>query len=427
MNQQKSRVVQDRIYGSVTLHGPAVDIIDTTRFQGLREIRQLGWAYLVHPAAVHTRFEHPIGAYHLLQQVVRRMKTRGELTSVSEEEILLALLAMLTHDVGHHHGAHVLEEYGLKGVDHEKAGERWIIEGEIGEILHTLGIEGAAEEIARIIRHESDNPLSGLVAGAVDCDRKDYMQRDAVCCNLGIGFNQGRLVDSLTLVDHPETGKPTVAVLAKGVESLDQMQFLRYQLYRICYWHPVVRSASAMGRSVILQSLALGLTTVSEVQTWVDAEMFYVLKDRLKDRRGAEYMRLKALLERLRHRRLHKVAMKAPMRSLPRVHPTQAMEIERYFARKFGMSEGDVLLDVPHKPGMYEPDVHVVRKDGSLVHRSELTPDDGYTANVSAEAMYQGSGKICLFVADSSIKIDPDEFLLEARAILDDVGESCVI
>lgn len=405
-------VINDPLYGSIVLRGAATEIIDTPRFQKLRDIRQLGYAYLVYPTAEHTRFQHPVGAYHLFVKTAEHLMARGDLTPDDEEAIALGSLSMLTHDVGHFPGAHVLEEYGLHEVDHERAGERWIAQGEIGEILSRIGIPNAAERVAAIIRHEGDHPLFDFVAGEVDADRSDYMKRDAFYCGLEVSYNQNRLLESLTIGTHPKTGKPSLMLMERGLNSLDQMLFLRYNLYSQCYWHPVVRSASAMARTILLQSIRHGIATVDEVQSWSDKQMFHVLNDRLEGKKSPELCQLRSLLSRLETRQLHHVAVQAPIGTLPRVTPAEALEVERYFADKFGLQEGDVLLDVPHKPGMYEPDIWIQMKNGDILHRSELSAGEHkFTANASADAWYAASGSIALFVSDPNIELSVDVFL----------------
>ena len=61
------KIFKDNIYGFVPIKHPiALKIIDTYEFQRLRFIRQLGFAHFIFPGAHHTRFEHSIGTYHII-------------------------------------------------------------------------------------------------------------------------------------------------------------------------------------------------------------------------------------------------------------------------------------------------------------------------------------------------------------------------
>ena len=68
-------------------------------FQRLRGIKQLAMTYLVYPSALHTRFEHSIGAYHLCVRYLESLTRIPEFNSACspiEETIKTAL--MLTPD-----------------------------------------------------------------------------------------------------------------------------------------------------------------------------------------------------------------------------------------------------------------------------------------------------------------------------------------
>ena len=53
--------IYDPIHGFIEIPPLMQKIIDTTEFQRLRDLKQLGAVQFVYPSATHTRFEHSIG------------------------------------------------------------------------------------------------------------------------------------------------------------------------------------------------------------------------------------------------------------------------------------------------------------------------------------------------------------------------------
>ena len=99
-------MLYDIIHGNISLCETAKKIIDTVEFQRLREIKQLGCCYLVFPCAVHTRFEHSIGVYHLSKKYVDILNVDGKY--FTEREKLCISIAGLIHDIGHGPYSHAL-------------------------------------------------------------------------------------------------------------------------------------------------------------------------------------------------------------------------------------------------------------------------------------------------------------------------------
>ena len=58
-------LIFDNIHGYIEISPLAKQFIDTREFQRLRHIHQTGALCFVFPTAVHKRFEHSIGTYHL--------------------------------------------------------------------------------------------------------------------------------------------------------------------------------------------------------------------------------------------------------------------------------------------------------------------------------------------------------------------------
>ena len=64
--QNKKKIINDPVYGFVNIPYELVfDLIEHPYFQRLRRIKQLGLSYYVYPGAMHTRFQHVIGAMSL--------------------------------------------------------------------------------------------------------------------------------------------------------------------------------------------------------------------------------------------------------------------------------------------------------------------------------------------------------------------------
>ena len=62
----ESREIRDPVHGFIRLDEKESEILDTPVFQRLRRIRQLAFAYLVYPGALHTRFGHSL-ELHMFQ------------------------------------------------------------------------------------------------------------------------------------------------------------------------------------------------------------------------------------------------------------------------------------------------------------------------------------------------------------------------
>ena len=60
------------------------EIISHPYFQRLRHIKQLGLTDYVYPGRLHTRFQHALGAMHLMGKVLDNLRLKG--VEISNEE-----------------------------------------------------------------------------------------------------------------------------------------------------------------------------------------------------------------------------------------------------------------------------------------------------------------------------------------------------
>lgn len=111
--------LKDPIYGYIEIEESIMySVVDTPTFQRLRNIVQTSYAPL-YSAAVHNRFIHSLGVYHLgqiaYQAVERSIHENQEIKDIKELGRYgeLFRLACLLHDVGHAPFSHTGEEYYL--------------------------------------------------------------------------------------------------------------------------------------------------------------------------------------------------------------------------------------------------------------------------------------------------------------------------
>src|SRR6056297_2541958 len=115
----KRKIINDPVYGFININDDILyDLIEHPYLQRLRRIKQLGLTHLVYPGAMHTRFQHTIGAMHLMQEAVEILRLKGHEITKEENEGVLA--AILLHDIGHGPFSHALENTIITNTNHEK-------------------------------------------------------------------------------------------------------------------------------------------------------------------------------------------------------------------------------------------------------------------------------------------------------------------
>ena len=87
MNDYK--IINDPVFGFIRVpRGLLLDIVKHRLFQRLSRIKQLGMASVVYPGAQHTRFQHSLGAFHLMSEAILSLQQKGIFIFDSEAEAL---------------------------------------------------------------------------------------------------------------------------------------------------------------------------------------------------------------------------------------------------------------------------------------------------------------------------------------------------
>ena len=66
------KIINDPVFGFIKIpKGILYGIVEHPLFQRLNRINQLGLASVVYPGARHTRFQHSLGAFHLMSEAIQ--------------------------------------------------------------------------------------------------------------------------------------------------------------------------------------------------------------------------------------------------------------------------------------------------------------------------------------------------------------------
>src|ERR1043166_6680007 len=84
-----------------------VRLVDSSEFQRLRRIKQLGLALYTYQGAEHSRFTHSLGVMFVMRRVLERL---GRRHAIPERVRCVALCSALLPDIGHGPFSHVIEK-----------------------------------------------------------------------------------------------------------------------------------------------------------------------------------------------------------------------------------------------------------------------------------------------------------------------------
>ena len=230
----KRKIVNDPVYGLINIPSEIIyDIIEHRYFQRLRRIKQLGLTDFVYPGAVHTRFQHTLGAVHLIGLAIETLRSKNVFVSKEEEEAVS--LAILLHDIGHGPFSHTLENIITKSYGHEDLSLLYM--KELNKEFN--GKLKFAIEIFENKYHKKF--LHQLVSSQLDVDRLDYLRRDSFYTGVSEGvIGSDRIIKMLNVVNDQ------LVVEAKGIYSIEKFLIARWLMYWQVYLHKTVVSAEQL-------------------------------------------------------------------------------------------------------------------------------------------------------------------------------------
>ena len=236
---KEAKIINDPVFGFIKIpRGLLYGIVEHPLFQRLNRINQLGLASVVYPGARHTRFQHSLGAFHLMTEAVLSLQQKGIFIFDTEAEAVQA--AILMHDIGHGPFSHVLEDTLIHGISHEDIS--LLMMEEINQHFN-----GQLNLAISIFKGEyPKNFLHQLISSQLDMDRLDYLRRDSFYTGVTEGnIGSARIIKMLNVVDD------TLVVDHKGIYSLENYLTTR----RLMYWQVYLHRTSVAYEKVLVNLL----------------------------------------------------------------------------------------------------------------------------------------------------------------------------
>lgn len=241
----KLKIINDPVYGFIKIPYEIIfDLMEHPWFQRLRRIRQLGMTHFVYPGANHTRFQHAVGAMHLMGQAIDIIRSKGH--AITDEEAQAVTMAILLHDIGHGPFSHSLEQSLIMDTSHETLS---------GWYMEQLNVQfnGALETAIRIFRNQYPKKfLHQLVSSQLDMDRLDYLKRDSFFT----GVTEG-VIGSDRIIKMLNVRNDQLVVDEKGIYSIEKFLIARRLMYWQVYLHRTVVSSEQVLVMMLKRARAL--------------------------------------------------------------------------------------------------------------------------------------------------------------------------
>ncbi len=299
-------MVPDSMWGQIHIYPWETVLIDSPLMQRMRQIHQLGSAFLVYPSAIHDRFTHSLGVSYLAESLMDRLQARlkYKMTQdddyslddiVSLKDLYTVKMAGLLHDIGHcmfsHYSEGALKPYldevypemaadiPNKPATHELLGYMILVSDYFNRYWQEVIVPvfrrwkvakrdiPNPKDIGKIITGNFVSPekrfLTEIINGPYDMDRLEYMQRDSQMAGLSIAYDKDRYFSKLILHKQKNSKNLTIWTLAMkqgGVYAAEQVIMGKMLMFPYIFQHNKVL-ASGFLLSRIIELLVEGKTT----------------------------------------------------------------------------------------------------------------------------------------------------------------------
>lgn len=384
---------------TVRVAPPFNAIVNHPAFQRLRRLQQLTLVSQTFPDATHTRFAHSLNTFHLAKRFIlglsREATFRLMFTPKDTEHVLAAALL---HDLGQYPFTHTIEDLRkigtkfnaphLKAILHDQEMAEQYLDRKDGttksirQILESAGY--SVEDVLYMVGKKEKGPDKraalnvgrDLVSGIVDVDRVSYLLQDSSRTGVPYGgaIDVDELVEALCVRD-VGAEPPSLAVDEGGQSAVEAVLTAVYWMYRNVYWTPANRGFMAAVKFVMSELLESGALTFADYAEHVygrsewEAMEYLDSAFRQQVAHGGQdsYFPLASLLSnrRFSYNRVYSVGMQKGndeifaglvQHTSPALLRDLTSAIEGALAKSAQVRLGEILVDIPLKPRLREPD-----------------------------------------------------------------------
>ncbi|MGQ9896022.1 MAG: HD domain-containing protein [Acidobacteriota bacterium] len=365
----QAKTIRDAIHGDMVFSAAEVRLLDTHTMQRLRGIKQLGLSYLVYPSAMHTRFEHALGACHLAGKIIESLEQKGVHKFTEDERQCIRTVALL-HDITHVPFGHTFEDERRIAPRHDADAKRLdaLLSGDLGEELERQGLLLTVRShlLGETPSARDDYFIRDIFAGTICADLLDYLRRDARFCGLTVDYDD-RLFTLFTRLG----GQLALDLQRHGwfrhdaLSEVVQVLRMRYLLTERVYFHHAKIAASAMLSKALEMAIAAGQFEYAELFGLRDDAFLHILRERT-----VGLPEVQRLLSALATRRLYKPVFwvnrdgltESEINELKRRFydndDSARTQIEASMCAALGLSDGSVIVYCP-SPDMALKEAHV--------------------------------------------------------------------